>query len=91
MKTIHHVIAAAVDAGLSEPDAEALAKELYSTDKPLAMLDSRIGSLEAQLGDLRKLYEALRDIRGKWGAFNGEIDRVHHNGEDVRPEERLRP
>lgn len=85
MKTIHHVIAAAVDAGLSEHDAEALAEELYSAEKPLGMLDTRINELEAQLGDLRKLYEALRDIRGKWGAFNGESDRVHNN-----PEDRLR-
>lgn len=84
MKTIHHIIAYAVDAGLAEIDAENLASELYSTDKPLKLIDERIALLESQIGDLRKRYEALREIRGKWGVFNSED--AHHNTED-----RLRP
>lgn len=82
MKTIHHVIAAAVDAGLTEPQAEELAQELYGTEQPLAMLDSRISATEERIGELRKLCEAMRDIRGKWGAFNGEPDRAYRNGEE---------
>lgn len=85
MKTIHHVIAAAVDAGLNEPDAEALAQELYGTEKPIALLDKRILDLEEQLGQMTKFVNALRDIRGKWGAQHGETP--YQNGHE---ETRLR-
>jgi hypothetical protein len=86
MKSVHHIIVAAIDAGMSENDAEALAQSLLVQTDPVSYLNQKIADTEDQIRAFTKSRDALCLIRDKY-AGNGS--KTYANVEDREPE-RLR-
>lgn len=66
MKTIHHIIVAAVDSGIPELEAENLARALLGENEPIASLASRIANADEEIQRLTNYRKALISIRDKW-------------------------
>lgn len=72
MKSIHHIIVTAIDAGIPENDAEQLATELIGEPEPVSALNKRIETTDAELHRLTSYRNALQTIRDMW-AMNGNV------------------
>lgn len=71
MKTIHHVIVTAMDAGMPVDLAIDIANKLFSERvEPMKYLDMEIATLDDAIRELTSRLNALREIRTKY-SVNG--------------------
>lgn len=66
MKTIHHLIAALINAGLPDDDAINLAGECYLQPDPYAYFAEATQSAYAEIASAQRAYSALTAVLGRW-------------------------